>query len=143
MTEWQNHPLDPVYPVIFIDAIQVKVRDGQVANRPIYVALAVTVDGERDILGLWAGDGGEGAKFWLQVLTEVKNRGVADAPMVVCDALKGLPQAVEQAALKCVYMAITSLDPTGKGRKRWVTRWKAALNAFAITFEGRLTPTAG
>ncbi|SDM33301.1 Transposase, Mutator family, partial [Nonomuraea maritima] len=69
MTEWQNRPLDPVYPVLFIDAIHVKLRDGQVANRPIYVALAVTVDGERDILGLWAGDGGEGAKFWLHVLT--------------------------------------------------------------------------
>jgi putative transposase len=65
MTAWQNRPLDPVYPVIFIDAVQVKIRDGQVANRPIYVALAVTVDGERDILGLWAGDGGEGAKYWL------------------------------------------------------------------------------
>ncbi|WP_460716912.1 IS256 family transposase, partial [Microbispora hainanensis] len=96
MTEWQNRPLDPVYPVVFIDAIHVKIRDGQVANRPIYVALAVTVDGERDILGLWAGDGGEGAKFWLHVLTEIKNRGVADVLMVVCDGLKGLPQAIEQ-----------------------------------------------
>ncbi|MGI5485662.1 IS256 family transposase [Microtetraspora malaysiensis] len=258
MAEWQNRPLDPVYPVVFIDAIHVKIRDGQVANRPVYVALAVTVDGERDILGLWAGDGGEGAKFWLHVLTEIKNRGVGDVLMMVCDGLKGLPQAIEQvwpqvvvqtcvvhllrasfryagrqhwdaiakalrpvytapteaaarerfgefteawgekypaivklwedawaefvpflnfdveirrvicstnaiesvnarirravkvrghfpneqAALKCVYMAIMSLDPTGKGRKRWVTRWKAALNAFAITFEGRLTPTA-
>ncbi len=258
MAEWQNRPLDAVYPVVFIDAIHVKIRDGQVANRPIYIALAVTADGERDILGLWAGDGGEGAKFWLHVLTEIKNRGVADVLMMVCDGLKGLPQAIEQvwpqavvqtcvvhllrasfryaarqhwdaiakalrpvytapteaaalerftefaeawggrypaivklwqdawaefvpflsfdveirrvicstnaiesvnarirravkarghfpneqAALKCVYMAVMSLDPTGKGRKRWVTRWKAALNAFAITFEGRLTPTA-
>lgn len=65
MAEWQNRPLDPVYPVIFVDCINVKVRDGQVANRPIYIALAVTVDGNRDILGLWAGDGGEGAKYWL------------------------------------------------------------------------------
>ncbi|SDJ56258.1 Transposase, Mutator family, partial [Nonomuraea maritima] len=96
MTEWQNRPLDPVYPVLFIDAIHVKLRDGQVANRPIYVALAVTVDGERDILGLWAGDGGEGAKFWLHVLTEIKNRGAGDVLMLVCDGLKGLPQAVEQ-----------------------------------------------
>jgi transposase-like protein len=63
MSEWQNRPLDPVYPVIFIDCIHVKVRDGQVANRPVYVALAVTVDGHRDILGLWVGDGGEGAKY--------------------------------------------------------------------------------
>jgi transposase-like protein len=255
MAEWQNRPLDPVYPVIFLDAIHVKIRDGKVANRPIYVALAVTVDGTRDILGLWAGDGGEGAKFWFQILTELRNRGVGDVCMLVCDGLKGLPEAIgevwpravtqtcvvhllrasfryaarqhwdaiaralkpvytaptesaaldrflefaeawggkypaivklwenawaefvpflafdpeirkvvcstnaiesvnarirravrarghfpnEQAALKCVYLAVMSLDPTGKGRKRWVTRWKAALNAFEITFEGRLS----
>jgi transposase-like protein len=96
MAEWQNRPLDPVYPVIFIDAIHVKVRDGQVANRPIYVALAVTVDGTRDILGLWAGDGGEGAKHWLHVLTELRNRGATDVCMLVCDGLTGLPDAVGQ-----------------------------------------------
>ena len=94
MTEWQNRPLDRVYPVVFIDAIHVKIRDGQVTNRPIYVAIGVTVNGERDILGLWAGDGGEGAKFWLAVLTEIKNRGVADVCIVVCDGLKGLPDAI-------------------------------------------------
>ena len=94
MAEWQNRPLDPVYPVVFIDCIHVKVRDGQVANRPIYVALAVTVDGNRDILGLWVGDGGEGAKYWQQVLTEIKNRGVEDVLMLVCDGLKHLPEAV-------------------------------------------------
>jgi putative transposase len=65
-----------------------------VANRPIYVVVAVTVDGERDILGIWAGDGGEGAKYWLHVLTEIKNRGCADVCMVVCDGLTGLPDAV-------------------------------------------------
>jgi transposase-like protein len=81
--------------VVFLDAIHVKIRDGKVANRPIYIALAVTVEGTRDILGLWAGDGGEGAKFWLQVLIELKNRGVADVCMVVCDGLKGLPDAIE------------------------------------------------
>lgn len=255
MSEWQNRPLDSVYPVIFLDAIHVKIRDGKVANRPIYVALAVTVEGTRDILGLWAGDGGEGAKFWLQILTELKNRGAEDVCMLVCDGLKGLPEAIgqvwpaavvqtcvvhllrasfryaarqhwdaiakalkpiytaptesaalerfyefieawgqrypaivklwenswaefvpflafdteirrvvcstnaiesvnarirravrarghfpnEQAALKCVYLAIMALDPTGTGQKRWVTRWKAALNAFDITFEGRLS----
>ncbi|WP_425559860.1 IS256 family transposase, partial [Micromonospora gifhornensis] len=95
MAEWQNRPLDKVYPVVFIDAINVKIRDGQVANRPIYLAMAVTVDGHRDILGIWAGDGGEGAKHWLHVLTELKNRGVADVLMLVCDGLKGLPEAVE------------------------------------------------
>jgi putative transposase len=101
MAEWQNRPLDPVdpvYPVLFIDAINVKVRDGKVANRPIYVALAVTCEGHRDILGLWAGDGaagGEGAKHWLAVLTELRNRGVNDVLMLVCDGLTGLPEAVE------------------------------------------------
>ena len=256
MTEWQNRPLDRVYPVMFIDAVHVKVRDGQVTNRPMYVAIGVTVNGERDILGIWAGEGGEGAKFWLSVLTEIKNRGVADVCIVVCDGLKGLPEAIntvwelavvqtciihlirntfrfasrkfwdemsrdlkpvytapsesaakerfaeftkkwgqqypaiikmwnaawsefvpfldydveirrvicstnaiesvnaryrravrarghfptEQAALKCLYLATRALDPTGKGKARWAIRWKPALNAFAITFEGRITP---
>jgi len=254
LAEWQNRPLDRVYPVIFIDAIVVKIRDGQVANRPVYTAIGVTVDGQRDILGLWIGTGGEGAKYWLQVLTEIKNRGVDDACIVVCDGLKGLPESIEatwplavvqtcvlhlirntfrlasrrdwdamakdlrpvytavnesdaqvrldefhdkwgdrypairtlwanawsefvpfldyspeirrviystnaieslnarfrratrarghfpneQAAMKCLYMVVRSLDPTGTGQERWMNRWKPALNAFAITFEGRL-----
>ena len=96
MAEWQSRPLDPVYAVVFIDAINVKIREGQVANRPVYLALGVTVDGERDMLGLWAGEhgDGEGAKFWLRVLSEIKNRGTRDVLMVVCDGLKGLPDAV-------------------------------------------------
>ena len=85
-------PAGPAYPVIFIDRVHVKIRGGQVANRPIYMALAVTCDGMREILGLWAGDGGEGAKYWMHVLAEIKNRGVADACMVMCDGLKALPQ---------------------------------------------------
>jgi transposase-like protein len=257
MAEWCARPLDAVYPVIFIDALVVKIRDGQVTNRPIYVVVGVTVNGERDILGLWAGDGGEGAKFWLSVLTDLKNRGVTDVCMVVCDGLRGLPESItttwsfaqvqtcilhlirntfryaskadweklakdlrqvytavnadvaalrfeeftetwggkypaiitlwrnaweefipfldydveirrvicstnaieslnaryrravrarghfptEQAALKCLYLVTRSLDPTGRGRARWITRWKPALNAFAITFEGRLFPS--
>ncbi len=257
MAQWQSRPLDAVYPVIFIDAIHVKIRDGNVANRPIYVALAVNCDGERDILGLWAGEhgDGEGAKYWLRVLTEIKNRGVNDVCIIVCDGLKGLPEAIaatwpqtitqtcivhllrnsfryaskkdwaaiakdlkpvytaaseaealdrfaefagtwearypaiirmwtdkwaefvpflsfdreirtliattnaieslnarlrkavrarghfptEQAAMKCLYMATMSLDPTGQGRRRWTNRWKGALNAFEITFDGRLS----
>ena len=257
MTEWQSRPLEPVYAVMFVDAIQVKIREGQVANRPIYLALGVTADGTRDVLGLWAGEhgDGEGAKFWLRVLSEIKNRGTKDVLMLVCDGLKGLPDAVnsvwektivqtcivhllrntfkyaskrdwaqvakdikpvytapseaaaldafaefsgkwekrypaiirlwenawaeftpflqfdneirtvvcttnaiesinarlrravnarghfptEQAALKCLYLALMSLDPTGKGRQRWTNRWKAALNAFDIAFDGRLT----
>ncbi|MFD4144478.1 IS256 family transposase [Streptomyces sp. NPDC058572] len=257
MAEWQSRPLDRVYPVVFVDAVDVKVRDGRVANRPIHIAMAVTVEGTRDILGIWAGDGGEGGEHWLQVFTELRNRGVEDVLVLVCDGLKGLPDAVEavwprtvvqtcivhlirnsvryvarqdrgkvaddlirpvctapsetaaaerflefsekwgakcpaviklwsdawaemvpflsfdveirkvicstnaienvnahirkavrarghfpseNAALKCVYMALMSLDPTGRGRRRWTTRWKAPLNAFQIAFEGRLTP---
>lgn len=71
-----------------------KIRDGQVANRPIYVAIAVTADGYREVLGLWAGDGGEGAKFWQQVLTDLRNRGVRNVLMLVCDGLSALPDAV-------------------------------------------------
>ena len=254
MAEWLNRPLDEVYPVIFVDALVVKVRDGQVMNKPIYVVIGVTVNGERDILGLWAGDGGEGAKFWLSVFTEIKNRGVKDVCIAVCDGLKGLPEAItttwelatvqacvihlirntfrfasrhywqemsrdlkpvytapsetvakerfmefdakwgkqypaisklwenawsefipfldydveirrvicstnaiesinaryrravrarghfpnDTAALKCLYLVTRSLDPTGRGRARWATRWKPALNAFAITFQGRI-----
>ncbi|MBX3196011.1 MAG: IS256 family transposase [Microbacteriaceae bacterium] len=255
MTEWSNRPLDRFYPVVFIDALVVKVRDGQVRNKPFYIAIGVTVNGERDILGIWAGadGGGEGAKFWLGVLTEIKNRGAEDVGIVVCDGLKGLPESIttvwsdaivqtcvihlirntfryasrqhweemsrdlrpvytaptadaawsrfeefetkwdrypaisklwrgawtefvpflewdieirkvicttnaieslnaryrravrarghfpnDAAALKCLYLVTRSLDPTGRGRARWITRWKPALNAFAITFEGRI-----
>jgi putative transposase len=257
MSSWQARPLDRVYPVVFVDAIVVKIRDGQVTNRPVYVAIGVTVNGERDILGLWAGDGSEGAKFWLSVLTEIKNRGVEDVCILVCDGLKGLPDSVttvwplttvqacllhlirntfryasrrdwdaigkqlrpiytaptaaaasdrfdefaeawggqypavvrlwrsawaefipfldydveirriicstnaieslnaryrravrarghfptEQAALKCLYLVTRSLDPTGRGKARWAMRWKPALNAFAITFDGRIVPS--
>jgi transposase-like protein len=256
MNAWLMRPLDRVYPVVFIDAIHLKVRDGQVANRAFYSAVGVTVDGQRDILGVWPSPGGEGAKFWLGVLTEIKNRGVGDVCIVVCDGLKGLPDAIaatwpaavvqtcvlhllrqtfrlasradwdkmarqlrpvytaineaearnafdefmatwgqrypairglwenawaefvpfldydveirrviystnaieslharmrkatrarghfpnEQAALKCLYLVIRSLDPTGKGAYRWMNRWKPALNAFAIAFPGRLFP---
>ncbi|MFF0134800.1 IS256 family transposase, partial [Streptomyces mirabilis] len=94
MAEWRTRPLDAVYPVVFIDAVHVKIRDGHVANRPVYVAVAVTAEGYREILGLWAGDGGEGAKYWQTVLTEIKNRGVRDVLMLVCDGLTALPDAV-------------------------------------------------
>jgi putative transposase len=251
---WQARPLDKVYPVVFIDAIHVKLRDGKVVNRPVYTVVGVTVEGEREILGLWVGDGSEGAKYWHQVLSEIVNRGTVDVCIVVCDGLKGLPDAIgdvwpqaivqtcvlhlirntfryasradwaelakdlrpvysapteqaartaldeletkwgdrypaiirlwhnawaefvpflsyspeirriiystnaiesmharfrravrarghfpnEQAALKCLYLTIRSLDPTGRGRQRWSNRWKPALNAFAVTFEGRI-----
>jgi transposase-like protein len=94
MNDWAARPLDAIYAAVFIDAIVVKVRDGQVANRPIYAAIGVSLDGERDILGLWSGAGGEGAKFWMSVLTDLRNRGVRDTFFVVCDGLKGLPDVV-------------------------------------------------
>jgi putative transposase len=240
---------------VFIDAIYVKVRDGQVGNRPFYAAIGVDLQGRRDVLGLWAGNGaGESAKFWLSVLTDLKNRGVRDVFFVVCDGLKGLPDSAnavfplatvqtcvihlirgtfryaskrywealakdlrpiytaptaeaawsafeafeetwaglypaigklwrssweefipflaydveirrvlcstnaieslnaryrravtakghfptEQAALKTFYLVTRSLDPKGIGQARWITRWKPALNAFAITYADRM-----
>jgi putative transposase len=94
MQSWQTRPLDEVYAAVFVDAIVVKIRDGQVGNRPIYAAIGVTLAGDKDILGLWAGTGGEGAKFWMSVLTDLRNRGVKDVFFVVCDGLKGLPEVV-------------------------------------------------
>src|SRR3954466_739623 len=85
MNEWASRPLDPVYVAVFIDAIHVKVRDGQVANRPVYAAIGVTIDGCKEVLGLWMGVGGEGAKFWMGVLVDLKNRGVRDVFFLVCD----------------------------------------------------------
>ena len=96
MAEWSARPLERVYAAVFIDAIHVKIRDGQVGNRPIYAAIGVDLAGHKDVLGLWAGaGGGETAKFWMSVLAELKNRGVADVFFVVCDGLKGLPDSVE------------------------------------------------
>jgi putative transposase len=255
MQAWTSRPLLPVYAAVFIDAIYVKVRDGQVGNRPFYAAIGVDLDGHRDVLGLWAGNGGgESAKFWMAVLTDLKNRGVRDIFFVVCDGLKGLPDSVnavfplavvqaciihlirgtfryaskryweaiakdlkpiytavnaaaaqealayleekwgkaypaiprlwrssweqfipfldydveirrvlcstnaieslnaryrravttkghfptEQAALKTLYLVTRSMDPQGTGQARWVTRWKPALNAFAVTFADRM-----
>jgi putative transposase len=97
MQAWQQRPLDEVYAAVFIDAIVVKVRDGQVANRPVYAAIGVALAGEKDILGLWAGTGGEGAKFWMSVLTDLRNRGIKDVFFVICDGLKGLPEVVGNA----------------------------------------------
>ena len=103
MREWQARPLDPVYPVILIDAIVLKVRANAgsasgaatVGNRPVYVAMGISLEGEREILGMWVGpSGGEGAKQWLNMLTELRNRGILDACIVCCDGLKGLPDAI-------------------------------------------------
>jgi putative transposase len=117
MQAWASRPLDEVYAAIFIDAIVVKIRDGQVANRPIYAAIGVTLAGEREILGLWAGTGGEGAKFWMSVLTDLRNRGVKDTFFVVCDGLKGLPEVVSNVWPQAIVQ--TCIIHYGDDRVMW------------------------
>ena len=96
LEEWRNRPLDPMYPILYIDALNVKIRDGIVQNRPAYLAVGVDLEGRKHVLGIWIGDSeGEGSKFWLSVLTELRNRGVSDVLIVCCDGLKGLPEAIE------------------------------------------------
>jgi putative transposase len=92
--EWQNRPLDAVYPLIFFDAIRVKIRDeGFVRNKAVYIALGILADGSKEILGLWI-EQTEGAKFWLRVMNELRSRGVADILIAVVDGLKGFPEAI-------------------------------------------------
>ena len=92
--EWQNRPLEAVYPVVFFDALRVKIRDeGLVKNKTVYVALALNPDGEKDVLGLWI-EQTEGAKFWLKVVNELNARGVNDILVAVVDGLKGFPEAI-------------------------------------------------
>src|SRR5438874_13080654 len=92
---WQSRPLDSVYPIMYLDALMVKIRDtGHVRNKAIYVVIGVNLQGTKEVLGLWAspsGNNAEGAKFWLQVLTELKNRGVSEIYIACVDGLKGFP----------------------------------------------------
>src|SRR3954464_6578363 len=91
---WQTRPLEPVYPLVFFDALRVKIRDeGLVRNKAVHIALGVRADGTKEILGLWI-EQTEGAKFWLRVMTELKNRGVEDVLIAVVDGLKGFPEAI-------------------------------------------------
>ena len=94
---WQARPLDGLYPIVYLDALYVNIRiSGRVSKRAIYVVLAINLDGHKELLGLWSGPGeAEGAKFWLKVLTDLKNRGVQDICIACCDGLKGFPQAIE------------------------------------------------
>ncbi len=95
--EWQSRPLEPMYPVVFFDCLRVKIRDeGVVRNKAVYLALGVLPDGTRDVLGLWI-EQTEGAKFWLKVFNELRNRGVADILIAVVDGLKGFPESIEAA----------------------------------------------
>src|SRR6202011_2833761 len=92
---WQSRPLDEVYPILYMDALRVKVRDGaHIQNKAIHVAIAVNLAGHKEVLGLWAAQN-EGAKFWLQVLTELQNRGGKDIFIACVDGLKGFPEAIE------------------------------------------------
>jgi putative transposase len=94
--EWQNRPLERLYPVVFFDALRIKIRDeGAVKNKAVYLALGVLPDGTKDILGIWI-EQSEGAKFWLRVMTEIKNRSVSDILIAVVDGLKGFPEPSRQ-----------------------------------------------
>jgi putative transposase len=99
---WQQRPLEPMYPILYLDALFVSIRDGgTVTKKAVYVALGMTPDGTRDVLGIWL-QGTEGARFWLSVLTDLKNRGVEDVLFICCDGLTGFPQAVEAAFPKAI-----------------------------------------
>jgi putative transposase len=113
---WQNRPLEPFYGVVFLDALYVKMRhEGRVENRAVYVAIGIDLEGKKDVLGLWS-SAAEGAKFWMNVLTELRNRGVRDIYLVCVDGLKGFPQAIEsiypkaQVQLCIVHMVRASLN---------------------------------
>jgi putative transposase len=113
---WQNRPLDAVYPIVYLDALYVKMRDGvHVQNRAVYLAIGVTLEGSKEVLGMWT-SANEGAKFWLQVLTELHNRGVKDIFIACVDGLKGFPDAIEtvfpqaQVQLCIVHLVRASLN---------------------------------
>ena len=92
---WQSRPLEALYPIIYLDAIMVKIRDGaHILNKAIYLVIGVNLEGIKEVLGMWVAQD-EGAKFWLGVVTELRNRGVADIFIACVDGLKGLPEAIE------------------------------------------------
>lgn len=94
---WQNRPLDDVYPIVYLDAVRIKVKhNGQIIKKAVYLAIAVTMTGVKEVLGMWAAET-EGAKFWLNILTELRNRGVKDILIACVDGLKGFPEAIEAA----------------------------------------------
>ncbi|MBA3767611.1 MAG: IS256 family transposase [Acidobacteria bacterium] len=121
---WQDRPLDALYPILYLDALQVKIRDGaHIRNKAIYLAIGVNLSGIKEVLGLWVAQA-EGAKFWLQIVTELKNRGVADIFIACVDGLKGFPEAIEtvfpqaQVQLCIVHLVRHSLNYVGwKQRK--------------------------
>ncbi len=133
---WQTRPLEALYPILFLDALMVKMRhEGRVENRAVYVAIGIDLEGRKDVLGLWT-SANEGAKFWLQVLTELRNRGVKDIFIACVDGLKGFPQAIEtvfpqaQVQLCIVHLVRASLNYVGwKERKQVAQDLKSVYRA--------------
>ena len=136
---WQNRPLEPLYPVVFLDAIRIKSRsDGVVQNMAVYLALGINVDGLKEVLGMWIAKT-EGAKFWLSVLTDLKNRGLQDIFIATVDGLKGFPDAIEtvypqtQVQLCIVHMIRNSLKYVSwKQRKEMATDLKTIYRADTV-----------
>jgi putative transposase len=136
---WQVRPLEPLYPIVYLDALFVKMRhEGRVENRAVYVAIGVDLEGRKDVLGLWTNTT-EGAKFWLSVLTELRNRGVKDMFIVCVDGLKGFPQAIEtiypQAQVQncIVHMVRASLNYVNwKERKKVAADLKPIYRAATV-----------
>lgn len=133
VTEWQNRPLDEVYPILYFDALVTKVRtDGRVIKRAVYIALGINMDGQKEVLGMWVGEN-EGAKFWLGILTELKNRGMQDMFIACVDGLKGFPEAIEveypktEVQVCIVHMVRHSLRYVG-----WKERKKVAADLKTI-----------
>jgi putative transposase len=139
---WQNRQLDAVYPIMYLDAIQFKVRDnGHVKNKAIYLAIGVTVEGYKEVLGLWIAQT-EGAKFWLQVVTELKNRGVTDIFIACVDGLKGFPEAIEsvfpqtEVQLCIVHLVRHSLNYVGWKQRKEVAADLKLIYTAATEAEG-------
>lgn len=156
VTEWQNRPLASLYPIVYFDAIRIKIRDeGRVINKAAYLAIGIGMDGIKDVLGIWL-EKNEGAKFWLTVFTELKNRGMNDVLIACVDGLKGLPEAIEsvfpkaEVQLCIVHMVRNSLKFVSyKDRKNiaadlkqiyraaTVEQAEAALETFSETWDKR------
>ena len=136
---WQNRPLDDVYPIVYLDAIRIKVRhDSRVINKAVYLAIGVNMDGIKEVLGMWTSEN-EGAKFWLQVVTELKNRGVKEIFIACVDGLKGFPEAIEaifpktQIQLCIVHMVRHSLNYVSwKQRKEVAADLKTIYQATTV-----------
>ena len=157
--QWQNRPLEPLYPIVYRDALMVKMRhEGRVTNRAVHVAIAINLEGEKEVLGLWTA-ANEGAKFWLRVLTELQNRGVKDIFIACVDGLKGFPEAIEtvfpqaQVQLCLVHLVRASLNYVNwKERKlvaadlkqiyraSTVAEAEAALAEFGAQWDGKYPP---